>query len=79
MNKAQCLICGMVLQSNHRHDFKCCTCGNLCVDGGNDYHKRSVRRPSQYLELSYTPKIEIENREATYDGIKNILKNGVMK
>lgn len=41
MNRAQCLRCGEVLESLHRHDFRTCSCGNLSVDGGEDYLKRS--------------------------------------
>ena len=49
-NSAQCLICQDILVSKHVHDFQRCKCGNLSVDGGNEYLKRSV----SYLEiLSY--------------------------
>jgi len=39
-NAAECLLCGDVIESTHRHDFKWCSCGNLAVDGGRDYTKR---------------------------------------
>ena len=51
-NKAKCLICGDVIESKHRHDFVTCTCGNLSVDGGKDYCKRSVKEVDKYEELS---------------------------
>lgn len=41
-NAAKCLNCNEVLESKHRHDFVMCSCGNLAVDGGRDYIKRSV-------------------------------------
>jgi hypothetical protein len=41
-NAAQCLSCYEVVESKHRHDFVRCSCGNLAVDGGKDYLKRSV-------------------------------------
>lgn len=50
-NKAQCTICGDVIESRHRHDFVTCKCGALSVDGGLDYLKRSGD-PRHYLELS---------------------------
>lgn len=33
----KCLMCGDVLVSEHRHDFKFCSCGEAFVDGGRDY------------------------------------------
>lgn len=40
-NKAQCLNCGDIVESTHRHDFSRCKCGAVAVDGGRDYLKRS--------------------------------------
>ena len=42
-NAAKCLNCNDIVESTHRHDFVMCTCGNLAVDGGKAYLKRSVR------------------------------------
>lgn len=39
-NCARCLRCGDIIESQHRHDFQTCSCGNLSVDGGLDYLKR---------------------------------------
>ena len=39
-NKARCKLCGDVLESTSRHDFKWCKCGVMAVDGGHDYIKR---------------------------------------
>lgn len=36
-SRAKCLVCGDVIESKHRHDFVTCSCGNLSLDGGNDY------------------------------------------
>ena len=41
-NIAKCLLCGDIIESKHRHDYVTCKCGNLSVDGGKDYWKRSV-------------------------------------
>lgn len=40
-NSATCNKCGDQLVSEHRHDFVTCQCGNLSVDGGLDYLKRT--------------------------------------
>lgn len=42
-NKVRCRKCGDVIESKHRHDYVTCSCGNVAVDGGKDYLKRSVR------------------------------------
>ena len=37
-NRVQCMDCGAVLESTHRHDFVQCQCPNHSfVDGGHDY------------------------------------------
>jgi hypothetical protein len=41
-NIAKCLLCGDIIESKHRHDYVTCKCGNLSVDGGQDYWKRSI-------------------------------------
>lgn len=40
-NSVKCLLCFDEIESVYRHDFKCCKCGNIAVDGGRDYLKRS--------------------------------------
>lgn len=39
MPKGQCLECGDIIQSKHRHDFVRCKCGESFVDGGEDYFR----------------------------------------
>ena len=36
---ATCLVCNDTIISQHRHDYKSCSCGNVQVDGGSDYAK----------------------------------------
>ena len=38
-NAAICGLCEMEIESTFRHDFRQCRCGNLFVDGGNDYQR----------------------------------------
>ena len=39
-NAVQCLQCGIVLESLHRHDYRTCDCPNMTmVDGGLDYKR----------------------------------------
>lgn len=39
-NRAKCKICGDIVESKYRHDFKWCKCGAMAVDGGHMYIKR---------------------------------------
>lgn len=51
-NMAQCLGCKTIIRSEHTHDFKSCTCGRVCVDGGRDYTRRVFSSASDYKDLS---------------------------
>lgn len=51
-NRAKCKLCGDILESTYTHDSVTCKCGNLSVDGGHDYIKRSFKRPGSFIELS---------------------------
>lgn len=52
-NVAKCKICGDVMESTYRHDFRTCRCGNLSVDGGHDYLKRCFRNgEDSFVDLS---------------------------
>lgn len=50
-NKIQCKHCGVVIESESRHDFKFCICGKVAIDGGHFYLKRSGN-PNDLIELS---------------------------
>ena len=38
-NIAKCKLCSSIIESKHRHDYVSCLCGEISIDGGNDYHK----------------------------------------
>lgn len=40
-NRIQCNLCGDLIFSKHRHDYRTCKCGACAVDGGNSYFKRT--------------------------------------
>ena len=47
-NIVKCLVCGTILESKYRHDYKVCGCiNNTMVDGGGEY----LRYGGQYLDL----------------------------
>lgn len=39
MNAALCLGCRDIIRSYSRHDYVSCLCGNVFVDGGEDYYR----------------------------------------
>ncbi|WP_456238770.1 DUF7695 domain-containing protein [Paenibacillus alkaliterrae] len=55
-NMIRCLSCGDIIESTYVHDYKVCRCGNVSVDGGKDYFKRSYpadrSQVDSYEELS---------------------------
>jgi predicted RNA-binding Zn-ribbon protein involved in translation (DUF1610 family) len=50
-NKAKCTNCGDVIESTHRHDFIRCKCGDIAIDGGNDYHKVSYKNINSFERI----------------------------
>ena len=56
-NKAQCRLCGDVIESKHRHDFVWCKCQAIAVDGGKAYLKRTGN-PEDIIELSETEEVK---------------------
>lgn len=52
INRAKCKLCGDIITSEHRHHFVTCSCGEITVDGGTDYLKRSARHPENLIEMS---------------------------
>lgn len=51
-NAVRCQKCGDILESKHTHDFVTCQCGNVSVDGGHSYLKRSFKEYGAWDELS---------------------------
>lgn len=56
-NRIMCRKCGDIIESEHRHDFKSCSCGACSVDGGHDYLRRVGNR-DDWKEMS---EIQTEN------------------
>ncbi|MBQ9731148.1 MAG: hypothetical protein IJV94_03400 [Bacilli bacterium] len=51
-NSAKCLKCGDKIVSKHRHDYVTCSCGNISVDGGLDYCRRSFKDMETWIDTS---------------------------
>ena len=51
-NMVKCNICGDIIESTHRHDFKRCKCGRIFSDGGHDYVRVGFKEEGDYTDLS---------------------------
>jgi len=57
--KVRCNVCGVVIQSLHRHDFQVCDCdptpdgtgSQIFVDGGDDYFRMGFCKDADYTVL----------------------------
>ena len=74
-NAAQCVKCGDVIESTHRHDFRYCKCQAIAVDGGTAYLRR-IGNPGDCIDLSITEDMPEEQQKARRDVLMaNALKD----
>jgi len=67
LNAVTCHKCTYFIRSRNRHDMVSCSCGNISVDGGSMYLKRSGHGVT---DRSYTEHIEL------YDDVDKEKSNG---
>lgn len=60
-NRAQCSICKDVIESKSRHDFVSCSCGEIFVDGGQDYCRRGAKDFRNFIDLTEVAEINEES------------------
>lgn len=60
-NKAQCKLCGDIIESIDTHDYTLCKCREITVDGGRSYIKRTAKDLKNIIELSETYEEEYES------------------
>jgi len=51
-NAARCKKCLCVIESRHVHDYVGCPCGEIAVDGGLEYLRRTARDLRNVEDLS---------------------------
>lgn len=87
----KCLLCGDVIGSFYRHDFRTCNCGHVHLDGGFDYTKIGWKAGMELEEcvkkmdeddpevekylMSKNPK-HLDGTLATAAEVKVVMKNG---
>ena len=62
-NKAQCRLCGDIIESTHRHMLQRCSCKSITVDGGQDYLRRLFKNIEDIIELSEIEHVKGEDEE----------------
>ena len=70
-NCIKCLKCGDIIESTYTHDFKSCSCGAVCVDGGKEYIRRCGKR-EDWEELSL-----FQSAEDMPNDLKELLDKGL--
>lgn len=50
-NRAKCKLCNDVLESYHRYDYVTCKCGEISIDGGNDYCNAAAKDWTNFLRI----------------------------
>ena len=74
-NSAKCLKCGDKIVSKHRHDYVTCSCGNISVDGGLDYCRRSFKEMDTWIDTSiWEEDTSKQSYEETIEGDVNNVK-----
>jgi len=52
VNRAKCLKCGQVLESDANNVFQSCSCGNVSIDGQRDCIRHDYYDEDNYQNLS---------------------------
>ncbi len=50
-NRAKCKLCGEVIESMHKHDYVVCKCGEIAVDGGQEYSRCVAAHKENFLKI----------------------------
>jgi hypothetical protein len=51
IKKLKCKNCGDEIESEHRHDFTGCSCGDIAVDGGDAYFRMVHSKDAEWEVL----------------------------
>ncbi len=68
-NSVRCKLCGDNIFSGHRHDMVACKCGNISVDGGQDYLRR-VGGIGEYVDTSIV--MDLDDMIFIVDALKDM-------
>jgi len=73
----RCPRCKDVIYSRARHDYRCCGCGLIGVDGGFDYWKINIK---EWIEFDIIDlEVNATKKELYRDWNEGINKYGIVK
>lgn len=76
VNAYICPVCKNIIYSRAKHDFRQCSCKEIAVDGGFDYHKVSyMNKPPKSVTVS----IDATKEELYKDWNNRTDKFGIIK
>lgn len=50
-NRAKCKLCESVIESFHQYDYVTCKCGEISIDGGQEYFRCSAKSWDNFLRV----------------------------
>jgi hypothetical protein len=50
-NRAKCKLCESIIESFHTNDYVTCKCGEISVNGGNDFYGCSYKSQENFLRV----------------------------
>lgn len=79
VNCIKCAICGAIIYSRAVHDFHCCPCGDVFVDGGFSYSRygwEKQDRPEPFIKYVHASKKELYDDWNTQKNKFGIIRKG---
>ena len=73
-NRAKCKLCNTIVESKHRHDYTTCACGEISVDGGDDYWRCVANDPNNFIRLNDDDTIWIPPTKVEEIPVKEIVQ-----
>lgn len=50
-NKAKCKLCSDIIESKFKNDFVKCSCGQIWIDGGEEYYRSGAEDYRNFLRI----------------------------
>lgn len=50
-NRAKCKLCQSIIESFHTHDYVSCKCGEISIDGGDQYCRALAKNWENFLRV----------------------------
>ena len=72
-NRAKCKLCNDVIESCYKHDYCVCKCGEIAVDGGQEYRRCVANNKENFIALDDDGNVvEIKEAAKQSDDLQSI-------